>query len=331
MDKSTFVAFGVFNRKNGVCPTTQQPITIPYSLLERFLTAAIPEAAEIWSLMRTESEGDSFSPKLRDLLDRLKVGRWAELYMDPANETKAKLLMFMSPADISALNARVLAMSPEQQSEWLAKQFIELEEFDSELDDSPPITSDQFESLPDAERKELLSKWQQFYGFFMPMLLNYMARMIHRKSLYQLVAEASAGDDSSFLKAIQIDKTTLSIIPYFVERSRRAADEGDFSFQRQINTYRNKPIFVTRLRHPMLWLVFSILDEMNVLGQFEEDKEAFLDMCQRLGVYGPTDDNADVQSFAARLREFKKDQKRLTPEPEQTLIVKDVTSSKSRP
>ncbi len=47
-------------------------------------------------------------------------------------------------------------------------------------------------------------------------------------------------DDDSFLKAIQIDKTILETIPYFIERNRRAADEVDINFQRQINTYRNK-------------------------------------------------------------------------------------------
>ena len=44
------------------------------------------------SWMRTEKEGDSLSPKLRQVLSNLKVSGWATLYLDPRNELKAKVL-----------------------------------------------------------------------------------------------------------------------------------------------------------------------------------------------------------------------------------------------
>lgn len=307
-----------------------EALTIPRSLIERFLEKSIPDAAEILSWMRAEKEGDGLSPTLRQALLNLRVSGWATLYLDPLNELKCKLLMLLPADEIKALADEFNSMSWDEQQTFLS-EIIEESRRDDEDDYVKPLTRQEFDALPDAERMKVVGQLQRFFAFCMPMLLNYLALMVHRKSLYQLVAEAIRGDDGSFLKAIQVDKTVLTIIPYFIERNRRAADEGDFTFQRQINTYRNKPIFVSRPRYPLLWLVLAILDEANLLSAFEQDKEALLDLCQRLRVYGPANDNADVMSFNKRLREFKRDQERLTPRPEQRLIVKPATSSRPRP
>lgn len=308
----------------------EEPLVIPRALIERFLEKSIPDAVAILSWMRTEKEGDGLSPKLRQALLNLKVSGWANLYLDPRNELKAKLLMLMPPEEIKALAGELNSMSMEQQETWLA-DLIDDSTTDDEADEVKPLTQQEFDALSDAERMKVVGELQRFFAFCMPMLLNYLALMVHRKSLYQLVAEAIKGDDDSFLKAIQIDKTVLTTIPYFIERNRLAADDGNFPFQRQINTYRNKPIFVSRTQYPLLWLVFAILDDANLLSEFEKDKETLLDLCQRLGAYGPKNDNADVMSFNRRLREFKRDQERLTPRPEQRIIVKPATSSRSRP
>ena len=308
----------------------EEPLAIPRALIERFLERFIPEAAEILSWMHTEDTGDGMSAALRQRLTNLKVAGWANLYLDPQNELKSKYLMLMRPEEINAIFAEVNAMSAEEQQAWLINM-VEQAVDDDDDEEAPPLTIEIINAMPEEGRKTLIEDAQRFHMFFIPMLLNYLAVMAHRKTLYQLVSEAMNGNDDSFLRAIQADKSVLTTIPYFVERSRRAADEGDFKFQRQINTYRNKPIFVSRFRYPLLWLLLAILNEANLLSEFKKDKDALLDLCQRVGAYGPADDAADLASFEKRLREFEKDQQRLIPKPEQHIVVKPPTSSRSRP
>ena len=161
----------------------------------------------------------------------------------------------------------------------------------------------------------------------MPIMFNYLAIMVHRKSMFQLVAEAINGDDESFLKAIQIDKTVLTAIPHFVERNLQAARDGDFAFQRRLNTYRNKPITVSRPQYPTLWLLFAAIQEMNLLEDFEGDKDSFFNLCEEVGAYGFNNGVEDVQSFSRRLRDYKKDQSPLSPIHTVSLPVKDANSS----
>jgi hypothetical protein len=54
--------------------------------------------------------------------------------------------------------------------------------------------------------------------------------MVHGEKLTSLVAQAKAGNDDAFVKAVQIDKRILNAIPYFSERYARAHDQGHSDF-----------------------------------------------------------------------------------------------------
>lgn len=312
--------------------TPPDPLVIPRHVIERILEKFIPEAQSIVAEMRTEKEGDGFRPKFRQALINLKIQNWAVLYEDPLNELKVKFLIFMTPQEINDLVAQLKAMTTAEQQECLTEA-LENAAIEDDDDDIEPMTQAQFDALPDEQRNKLVMQVQQTIAFLLPMVFNYLAYIVHGKSMYQLVAEAKAEVRESLLKAIQIDKSVLSTIPYFIEFNRRAADEGLFEVQRQIHTYRQKPIFVSRIRYPSLWLVFAFLDEMNILEEFEEDLEYFAELCQRLRVYGPPpeEDVVDVDSFESRLKDYKKTSRRLLPRPEQRVLVKDVSSSNSPP
>lgn len=299
---------------------------IPLAFAKRFLKGLIPEAAELFSMLRTASPGDGLSPKLRQILANLKVQNWAHLYQNPQNQTKLKLLLVMTPEEINNLNSELESMSPEEQVAWAIEMVDAISEDDFDETDEEAAQKE-FESLNDKEKAERIKQTQLFFTFFMPVIFNYLAIMVHRKSMFQLVVEAMSGDDESLLKAIQIDKTVLTSIPYFVERNLQAARDGDFAFQRRINTYRNKPIFVSRPRYPTLWLLFSAVQEMNLLDDFESDKDSFFNLCEEVGAYGFKYGVEDVESFSRRLRAYKKDQALLTSDQTIAPSVKDANSS----
>ncbi|MBU1691650.1 MAG: hypothetical protein KJ958_00235 [Gammaproteobacteria bacterium] len=300
---------------------------IPLELVKRFLREFIPEAAEIFSLLRTAKPGDGLSPKLRQILVNLKVQNWAPLYQNPQNQIKLKLLFLMTPEEINELNAELITKSQEEQEQWAIETIESMLEDDSDEFDDEEAAQKEFDSLNDDEKTERIKQSQISIGCLMPIMFNYLAIMVHRKSMFQLVAEAINGDDESFLKAIQIDKTVLTAIPHFVERNLQAARDGDFAFQRRLNTYRNKPITVSRPQYPTLWLLFAAVEEMNLLEDFEVDKDSFFNLCEEVGAYGFSNGVEDVQSFSRRLRDYKKDQALLSASLTILPSVKDANSS----
>jgi hypothetical protein len=295
-----------------------EPIVVSRSALERHLKKVIPIFGEVLSTIKVYSDGDGHLPKIREAMRRTNIVDWAKHYQDPTNALKTYLLMVMSPDEINKLNQDVLAMSSAEQASFLDDIIKEVTDGLDEDDDQAP------EEL-DPERAA------QFWYFAMPTVYNFLAYVAHRKSIYQLVAEAMAGDDDSYLKAIQVDKSTLTHIPYFVERNRRAADEGDINFLRQIATYRQKPILRTQTRLLPLVMLLSYLYQMNMLDQLCEDMEWLLGLCEQTGIYGDGQGAADLESFKKTIRRFKNEQQIAFPRSEQKIIVKDMDSSKSCP
>lgn len=295
-----------------------EPIVISRAVLERHLEKVIPIFAEVLSAIRVYSEGDGYRPEIRDAMSRANIVDWAKLYQDPANALKTYFLMLMSPEEISALSQEVAAMPSEEQASLLEGL---IKDFADELE----------EDADDAAREIKPERVRQFWYFAMPTVYNFLAYVSHRRSIYQLVAEAIAGNDDSFLKAVQVDKSTLAHIPYFVERNRRAADEGDINFLRQINTYRHKPILRTQTRLLPLVMLFSYLYQMNMLDQLCEDAEWLLRLCERTGIYGTGQEAADLESYKKAIRRFKNEQQIAFPRSTQQIIVKDMGSSKSCP
>jgi hypothetical protein len=293
-------------------------LVVSRSVLERHLKKVIPIFGEVLSTIRVYSDGDRYLPKIREAMQRTNIVDWAKHYQDPTNALKTYLLMVMSPDEINKLNQDVLAMSAEEQASLL-------DEIIKEVTDGLDEEDDKVSAELDPQRAA------QFWYFAMPTVFNFLAYVAHRKSIYQLVAEAMSGNDESFLKTIQVDKSTLTHIPYFVERNRRAADEGDINFLRQINTYRQKPILRTQTRLLPLVMLLAYLYQMNMLDQLCEDMEWLLGLCEQTGIYGNGQGAADLESFKKTVRRFKTEQQIAFPRSTQQIIVKDMDSSKSCP
>ena len=102
---------------------------------------------------------------------------------------------------------------------------------------------EEFEKLPDDERRIAEKQGVFFWTFFFSFFFNTLALMVHGAKMTTLVPLAIAGDDDAFLKAVQIDRMLLQHHPYFRDRKFRAQDEGDTEFLSKLS-YResNSPL-----------------------------------------------------------------------------------------
>lgn len=306
-----------------------QPLTIPRSLIDKFLRKMTPLVAETIELFKENADQDGITPKLKEWIVRFEVAGWAGAYEDFNNFMAAHL------AAMPALGISVESITPPQAIEsWEDAQrcadsiwalFEKLMDDDSEdwLDE---ITEAPPRPLPEPatdDEENPISRQAMFIAMAVIISFNYFACMVHRKSLFQLVAEAKAGNDDSLLRAMQIDKRCLADIEYFRERVLGAVIAGDDKFIRRVMHHRKKAPFQSATTLQPVYLVFSLLDALGMLEAYEEDLERFVDLCQELGAYGPEDDVADKDSFARMLRRFKANYRTLGPPREKWLIVKD--------
>jgi hypothetical protein len=303
------------------------PLVVSRRQIEAILGKQIPEFSELISCMRLSKEGDGFKAWFRQALENLNVRAWARLYEDPDNEVKIAWLMLDSPTEVNKTMAEINTMSPAEQSVWVRDFFDDMVSDLGEIETEEPFSQAQFDAMPEEEKKRYIENIQRFLTFFMPSMFNLFAKIVHGKSLFQLVAEAKDENFQSFLDAIQIDKSILTTIPYFIEVNHRAADEVDLKTQRQIATYRNKPIFQGNIRYLPLWLVFSILDDMMLLEEYERDLESFARLCQNLRVYGPPPDEdvVDLEAFKGRLTDYRQHRRHLLERSMAVRLVKDET------
>jgi hypothetical protein len=310
-------------------------VAIPLLLIKNTLERVVAVYADLLNLIEDELETAPDNDPMARLVEMMReegVEGWAQLYVDPANQLKSPWLAILPPDKINAMSSAIAAMSADEQSAWLGRIYNE-----GEQAILPLVEMDSVElqaHWPDVSANDVGRQWLQMrHGFVIAALFNNLAAMQTGKAIYQLVAEAMDGDDDSFVKAVQMDKTVLDFLPYFKQRTYRAAEKGEIAFLRRVHEPRNKPLTITRLQYTKLWLVFDTLDNMNLLDQFEQDMTAFAGLCQALRVYGPHPDvdEVDVEDFASRLKSYRQTHRQLVPRTKSSILVKDVSSSNSRP
>ncbi|WP_162888634.1 hypothetical protein [Dechloromonas sp. HYN0024] len=288
-----------------------------------------PLITETVALFKANADPDGLTPKLKEWNSRYEVGGWASAYEEFGNF----LLIHLSALPVygnplESLAPLLVVKTLNDLQDWADQTWQILDQvLDDDSDDAidaatmglpeliPGITVDD-DSKP-------ISRQALFITVALIVVFNHFACMVHRKSLFQLVAEAKAGDDESLLKAIQIDKQCLADIPYFQERLIQAAIAGEDNFVRRLMQYRKKPAFQTGTALQPLYLVLSLLDGMGLLDAYLEDFERFADLCQELGIYGPDNDACDTESLAKTVRRFKAKYRSLAPSQKIAWVIKD--------
>lgn len=306
-----------------------QQIAIPRRLVDKILRKMTPLVEETVALFKENADQDGLTPKLKDWISRFQIEGWADAYEDFNNFLLAHL------AALPALGISAETFAPpehfeslEDDQRWLDSVWALCEKVldDDNEDWLDELTEGLPQPLPElatVDQEKPVTRQAVFLTVAIIICHNHFACMVHRKSMFQLVAEAKNGDDESLLKAVQTDKRCLVDIPYFRERILQAVSAGEDNFVRRLLQYRKKPPFQSATTLQPLYLIFSLLDAMGLLEAYAEDLERFADLCQELGAYGPENDVADVDSFAKMLRRFKAKYRTLGPPRERWLIVKD--------
>ncbi|GEM_PF-3240819 len=268
--------------------------------IKQLLTILLPEIDSF--LHEVEKDGGwlNLGDDLIQIIHNLKISDWAKYYEDP--KTLKAFIPLMSYTHQELKN---MAKTPLESKAKITKEFID--EFnENQLKHPNPDELDKFKTdFENASNEEQVEVTKQISLLILSMLtnlFNYLALMLHGKSICTLIGEAKNGNDDSLCEAIHIDRTIL-YLPFVQERIIKAQLGKDKSFLNKIGRRISTPILSGKIRYRKLYLAFAILDDE---GYLEMPREGLLDLLIEVGVYGKEYGNEDVGYLSKRLNEYKK-------------------------
>lgn len=254
-------------------------------------------------------------PKMMEMIDRLKVHNYPELYRSESTLAKMMLLAFMSVEEINALGAEIKQM-PEDERVDRTEELVQFMRDSSDvLIESIPDTPEKehevntaFNELSPEDQTKAVEQAQFAMLAFLAAFFNTLSIMVHGRKMTDLVQAAEQGDDDAYCLAVQIDKRILSALPYFKERYEKAISGVEIDFLDRLHYRITNPLFRSKIRYKTLWLTFAFLDESGYLDGSLKHRE-ILDICEDAGVGGFQNRIEDVGYFSKRLREYREFQK----------------------
>lgn len=286
---------------------------IPKDNIAQILKSSIPDAE--WLLGRIESEQGwlRFPPYLSRIISNLRIESYPLLYASEMAIVAMLLRGFMTTEEIQTFGTELEAASPGERGEFLIELTKDLDELVERIE--IPKTPEQqahakklFDSMSPEEQQEATRVAQHFFCFFLASFYQNLSMMVHGEKLTSLVAQAKAGNDTAFVKAIQIDKRILTADPLFSERFNRAQMESDSSFCDAL-AYRLKTApYKGKIRHKSLWLAFSMFESAQLLDALTYRE--ILEICDEAGVGGFDNRIQSEKDLGNRLRAYREFQKR---------------------
>jgi len=164
----------------------------------------------------------------------------------------------------------------------------------------------EFNSSNEKKKAELIQPICKMVLGVLSTIFNYLALMIHGRTMCQLVADAKSGDDNAYRCAVQIDRSVLRL-EYFQDRLMRAQFAGDQDFLDKLSYRLKAPILQSKIRYKTLMLTFAILEDDGFLLNLPHNE--LLDICEQVGVYGKEHGVEDVGHIRKRLKDYKKHQR----------------------
>ena len=155
-----------------------------------------------------------------------------------------------SPEEIKALDAEFSVLSPEDRAKHMEGVMGDLKDV-IEAIENPKTPGEQkraeeaFKAMSEEEQKTAIQFWQRFMMAFLASFYQSLSVMVHGEKLTSLVAQAKAGNDKAFAKAVQIDKRILFSIPYFKRRFADANAEEDRKFTEDVGAHLQRPPWQT--------------------------------------------------------------------------------------
>ncbi|MBL4571866.1 MAG: hypothetical protein JKY86_02185 [Gammaproteobacteria bacterium] len=265
----------------------------------------LPDFEEFLSDIKLGHGFFNLSQPTIDMLSREGLSPWATFYEDPAKIKSLALHALVEPEEIS----EILNLSPDEQElykEELKLEAINSELFDSSADDMEPATQEELEeqwnSMTDAEKIDSEKSYYLLVYSFITQMSYYLAIMSFGKSICDLVQEAKGGCDKAFCKAVQVDKTILTGIPYFRNRLLKAQLGSEPAFLHDLALAIEGPSLRSKLSYPKLMFVFAILDDEGFLDM---PLDGLMDVCQEIGVYGREFGIEDTESLRKRRKYYR--------------------------
>lgn len=278
----------------------------------RLIQNYLPTYGEILTKVKKDNGWIVFQPEFHQTLSNLKITDYAKLYPDENIITKLFIVACFEQTEFDKINAELKTSTEEEKTAYIDGWINEIEQIDMDpmWDLELPKTQDeqvnlkeQFESLSEEEKTDYCMRGACLLASILLSFHNYFAIMIHGKSMTQLVNEGMQGNDDSFVKAIQIDSTVIPSIPFFLIRITRARQEGDTKFLNKLAYRQKTPPLHGKLRFPLLYLLFAILEGLNLLEDLKHRE--ILDICDEAGLDRWQNRIEDVNYLTKRLKEYR--------------------------
>lgn len=264
-----------------------------------------------WLLRQIESEDGHlrFPPKVTQVIVNLKIESYPLLYENEAAIGLIVFRAFMSQEEMVELSTRITEHSPGERGQALLELMDGMSDAD-EVFDLPKTPAEeeraraQFNALPKEEQDKTIKIAQHLWMGFLAGFFQNISVMVHGEKLTSLIAQAKAGNDDAFCKAVQIDKRILTTIPYFKQRFERATLEGDQGFSDGLAYRLQCPPYKGKIRHKSLWMAFAFLDMTGLLDTLKHQE--ILDLCDEVGIGGYANRIEDVKHLSKRLADFRR-------------------------
>ena len=269
-----------------------------------------------WLLREIESKDGffRFPPEVAQYIERFKIANYPLLYQDERAIGNAFMLAFFTPSEAIALDRELTEASLEERGEFLTEFLGGVVEGVNEAenvwrDKTPEQAKAEFDAMAPEEQAGAIKSLQFMSMAFLAGFYQVLSVMVHRQKITALVAHAKAGDDSAFVKAVQIDPRILTTDPYFKQRFENLHAIGNEAFRRKLSYRMQCAPYRGKVRHKSLWMGFAFLD---MCGHFEtlKDRE-MLDLLDEAGIGGYDNRIEDVKYLNKRRNEYRQFQQDL--------------------
>lgn len=274
-----------------------------------FLKGMSPDVE--WLLRHIESTDGyvRFPPAMTRVITNLKIGSYPMLYESEAAIGLTLFLGFMTKDEISDLCQELTDSTEEERGEFLLDFFDEFSTLTDRVELPKTLAEEQaarahFDTFSETEKANAIKMSQHYWMSFLASFFQMLSVMVHGEKLTSLVSQAKRGNDAAMVKAVQIDKRTLTTIPYFKQRFESANVEGDQDFLDAL-AYRIKCApYKGKIRHKTLWMAFAFLDMSGLLDTLKH--QALLDLLDDVGLGGFQNRVEDLKHLSKRLTDYRR-------------------------
>jgi hypothetical protein len=273
--------------------------------IARFLALELaPECGSTLASFRTKSDGWVKMPaEIENVLKNLGMGPFYVIAYEDENRIHSCLYRAVFPdntvEEFLKLDAEFMALSEEEKLAFLREDidsplddmFFSWDDFFPKTEEAKAAAKEQYESLSEEEKTAAVYRLAMFIAFFYAFFYNLLSLMVHGQKLTVLVPLAMNGDKEAFCKAVQIDRNLLVGHPFFRDTFARLQTGDDPQFLKDVQYRIGNPTTRSKVRFPVLYMIFSLLDSFDWLDDFTASE--ILDIC----------DEAQLDRFQNRIED----------------------------